>query len=302
MKKVENFRVNNDTKKGDCCPECGANWDGGDIYEHFLEAKFNPNHEQHAYYKDKSLEKIRETASSYGWTEETPKRFGKIIGVELVYDDPRHYDGVSFWKCPNCEIAWNRFTGNRTDEFVTKKATMTEAVVAAMNKTKEELGIPAEYSKSLPEQPMKDEDEDDDRQCVYRSLTTPDGTVLVSHHNHDYVTHVDKNGETYMLDGGPSKYYRTSVNTVRGKITEVYLDEGHEKIRDFVHRGGRGKNSDQPLTWVPVSKMNDNWIEATITYNEERGMGHGWFNKVLKDEISYRQNNHIVIPEEENVN
>lgn len=279
MKKIEKYKIDHDTKKGDCCPECGGDWDGGDIYEHFLEAKFNPNHEQHEYYKDKTLDEIKKSAGSYGWTEETPRRFGKLIGIELPYDDPDHYDGVSFWQCPHCEIAWNRFNGDRTERFVSEFR-------KALNKS-EEL---------RPEQPMVDEDSD--RQCIYRSMTTPDGTVIVSHHRHDYVTHKDKNGETYMLDGGPDKFYRTSVNKEKGVINEVYLDEGHEKIRDYVHRGGRGKHGDQPLKWVPVSEMNDNWVEATIVYNEDRGMGHGWFNKVLKDEIEYRKEHGIVIPEE----
>ena len=79
--KVENLKISSLTKEGDCCPECNANWDGGDIYEHFLEAKFNPNHEQHSYYKDKTLSQIKETAGHYGWTEETPSRFGKVIGI-----------------------------------------------------------------------------------------------------------------------------------------------------------------------------------------------------------------------------
>lgn len=287
MKKVENYKIEGVTKKGDCCPECNANWDGGDIYEHFLEAKFNPNHEQHGYYQHKSLQEIKETAWGYGWTEEEPRRFGHVIGVELPLDDPDHYDGVSFWQCPECEIAWNRFTGERTERFI---RSAKASVNAKLNELREEL--PAE-------QPMKDEEEDMDRQCIYRSLTTPDGTVLVSHHRHDFVTHIDKNGERYMLDGGTDTHYRTSVNTIKGVINEVYLDEGHAKIRDYVHRGGRGKNGDQPLTWVPVSEMNDNWVAATIVYNEDRGMGHGWFNKVLHDEIEYRKEHGIVIPEED---
>lgn len=284
MKKIEKFKVNYNTKKGDCCPECSANWDGGDILEHFLEAKFNPLHKQHSHYKDKTLDEIKKVAFNYGWTDENPKRFGNVIGIELAYNDPRHYDGVSFWKCPTCEVAWDRFTGERTEEFMTQVNKVVERKLNADGNI-------------IPEQRI--EDDEPERQCIYRSLTTPDGTVLISYHGHDYVTHIDKNGEEYMLDGGPNKNYRTSINNIEGVITEVYLDEGHDKIRDFVHRGGRGKNRDQPLTWVPVSKMNDNWVRATITYNDERGMGHGWFNKVLKDEIIYREEHGIKILEED---
>ena len=40
------------------------------------------------------------------------------------------------------------------------------------------------------------------RELVYNAIQTPDGTILRSRHRHDYVTHKDANGKTYMLDGG----------------------------------------------------------------------------------------------------
>lgn len=101
----------------DNCPECNAKWKGEDIYQHFLAAKNDPNHEQHDYYKNKTETEILKTAGDYGWTPDNPKTFGHIIGIELAYDDPEHYDGVSYWMCPNCRIAWNRFDGLRTERF-----------------------------------------------------------------------------------------------------------------------------------------------------------------------------------------
>lgn len=101
----------------DNCPECNARWKGDDIFEYFMRAKTDPNHEQHGYYKDRTDAEILETAGNYGWTEKTPRSFRHIIGVELSWEDPERYDGVSYWQCPNCAIAWNRFTGKRTDRF-----------------------------------------------------------------------------------------------------------------------------------------------------------------------------------------
>jgi hypothetical protein len=43
-----------------------------------------------------------------------------LIGVELSYDDPEHYDGVSYWQCPECYVAWNRFNGKRTERLMTQ--------------------------------------------------------------------------------------------------------------------------------------------------------------------------------------
>lgn len=83
------------------CPKCKANWDGGDIYEQLLLSD---------YYQGKSDAEIKKAAGMYGWTPKNPKRFSKIIGVELSWDHPNHYEGVSYWECPGCKTTWNRFT------------------------------------------------------------------------------------------------------------------------------------------------------------------------------------------------
>jgi hypothetical protein len=33
--------------------------------------------------------------------------FSRLIGIEIQGG----YDGVSYWKCPDCGATWNRFTG-----------------------------------------------------------------------------------------------------------------------------------------------------------------------------------------------
>ena len=40
-----------------------------------------------------------------------PYRWGSEIGIVLAYDHPKHYDGVSYWQCPDCNTTFNRFTG-----------------------------------------------------------------------------------------------------------------------------------------------------------------------------------------------
>lgn len=84
------------------CPKCNSNWDGGSILETFL----------------KQRDEAIEGGYRYGWTDEQveesmkecyapPYRWGREIGIEI----PEIYDGISYWKCPDCETTFNRFTG-----------------------------------------------------------------------------------------------------------------------------------------------------------------------------------------------
>lgn len=68
------------------CPECKADWRASKI----------PEASRHLY-------------GNSEW-------FSRLIGVELPYDHPDHYDGVSFWRCPDCGSQWNRFTGQSYQE------------------------------------------------------------------------------------------------------------------------------------------------------------------------------------------
>lgn len=88
------------------CPSCKASWDGGSILETFL----------------KQRDQAKPGGFRYGWTDEEvekdmkecyspPYRWGREIGIELAYDHPLHYDGVSYWECPDCKTTFNRFTG-----------------------------------------------------------------------------------------------------------------------------------------------------------------------------------------------
>jgi len=97
----------------DNCPECNTQWKGPDIFEHFMRAKIDPNHEQHESYKDKTIAEVYDIATNYGYSIEKPKHFRYLIAIELEYNHPDHYDGVSYWQCPGCKEAWNRWTGKK---------------------------------------------------------------------------------------------------------------------------------------------------------------------------------------------
>ena len=133
---------------------------------------------------------------------------------------------------------------------------------------------------------------------ILSRIQTPDGTILTSYHRHDYVTYTDANGEEYILDGG-NDYQRTSVNKESFKDLSIWSDAPYEIIRENFHRGGRGKNGDEPLKWVPLSEMSDEWVKNCITYNDERGMSKSYANYLYCKELRYRQRMGIKIEDSE---
>lgn len=81
------------------CPECNADWSAGDIFD-----VLRPQD----WCKDKSDDELRAHIQE---CYSPPYKFSRIIGIELPYDHPGHYDGVSYWQCPDCKHNFPRFEG-----------------------------------------------------------------------------------------------------------------------------------------------------------------------------------------------
>lgn len=127
---------------------------------------------------------------------------------------------------------------------------------------------------------------------VYNAIKTPDGTILVSRHRHDYVTHQDKvTGETYMLDGGQD-YRRMSVNEIPAEDCSKYLEDGIEAFRDLVTWGSRGLNGDGPIKFLKLSELSDSHLAAIIAYFDKPHLDlyeEGPISKAMKMEQDYRK-------------
>ncbi len=135
---------------------------------------------------------------------------------------------------------------------------------------------------------------------IVNRIQTPDGTILTSHHRHDYVTYTDKNGLEYMVDGG-LEYARRNVHESAPYIElSVYSDAPFEIIRENFHRGGRGKDGTKPLTWVPLAKMSNAWVEGCVEYNTKLGMADSFATKLYLQELEYRKINNINIEDNDN--
>ena len=127
-------------------------------------------------------------------------------------------------------------------------------------------------------------------------IQTPDGTILTSRYTHDFQSYVDKNGETYILDGG-CEYQRVSLNKIPAKDISIYENSPFEEIRKIWTWGTF--NTDGERIWVTLDKLTSPHIINIIKYNEDNGHGNGIANKLFVKELNYRNENHIFIPDNE---
>ncbi len=129
----------------------------------------------------------------------------------------------------------------------------------------------------------------DDR-IIYNALKTPDGTIIESRHRHDYVTHTDKNGKEYMIDGGLD-YVRSSAHADQEYLT-VSMDDGHDKVREALTWGTFGKNGDEPYRKVKLREMSNAHIQACL---DTQPRMYQQFRTAMENELAYRKEQNIII-------
>lgn len=120
---------------------------------------------------------------------------------------------------------------------------------------------------------------------VYHAIQTPDGTILESRHVHDYKTHLDAiTGEVYMIDGG-LEYQRGSVNEVPATDLSVYLEDGHEKVREATKWGTYGKDGKGPFRLVALKDMESDHIGACLRTQPHMNPA---YREAFETELKYR--------------
>ena len=100
-------------------------------------------------------------------------------------------------------------------------------------------------------------------------IRTPDGTIIESNNRHDYVIHLDSNGETYMVDGGKDYLRRSAGHQVPYEELSVYSDEDHSVIREVTKWGTRGIAGNEPLRYVALKDMTDSHITACLDTQDQ---------------------------------
>jgi len=107
-----------------------------------------------------------------------------------------------------------------------------------------------------------------EKQLIYNSVKCLNcGEILVSYHRHDYKTCSCEN-ET-MVDGGLDygRYGGKDLSFV--ETNYLYDDAPFEVIREHIYRGGRGIDGKQPLKYVKLSEVDDEWLGAIIDYEDQ---------------------------------
>ncbi len=125
------------------------------------------------------------------------------------------------------------------------------------------------------------------RKIVHNSIRTPDGTVICSRNRHDYVTHKDKNGKTYMVDGGFSYLRRNLHQDAPYEELSLYNDEPHEELRSKVVWGALlGIMGGESHLYIPIKQMSKAHINNIIDDGYK-----GAIVDVMRKELRWRESN-----------
>lgn len=119
---------------------------------------------------------------------------------------------------------------------------------------------------------------------VANILITPDGTRLQSYHRHDYKTYTDKNGKSYMIDGGLD-YVRRSAHGDE-KVVTVTTESPFNEIRENFRWGTRGKDGKQPVQFKPLKELDTDHIVAIL---ETQAQIPDWMRDIFQHELEFRQ-------------
>lgn len=123
---------------------------------------------------------------------------------------------------------------------------------------------------------------------LVNKIQTPDGTILESKNRHDYVSHIDANGEWYMNDGGKD-YLKRSVNIIP-YIDLSIVDDGTHELRRKHLTWGRNYDKDMnrlPKTeWITIENMTSDHIQAILD-----GLwveNNPFYKELFEEELKFR--------------
>ena len=134
-----------------------------------------------------------------------------------------------------------------------------------------------------------------EKELVYNTLQTPDGTIIESKRKHDFVSYIDSiTDKMYFIDGGLD-YVRSSNNGDEIYLT-IYSDQPYETVREFAFRAGFGKDGKEEYKITRFKDMTDNHLNGAIEYVSKITKDSVHYQLLLKEQ-QYRIDNNIKIDE-----
>jgi hypothetical protein len=87
-----------------------------------------------------------------------------------------------------------------------------------------------------------------------------------------------------MADGGNEYERYGAMDMDKIETYYVYADDDYELVRQHATRGSRGKEGRDPLTWIAIADMDDDYLQTILDYG-----GADWHLELMDKEIKYRK-------------
>lgn len=106
----------------------------------------------------------------------------------------------------------------------------------------------------------------EDRLIVNRAQCLRCGEILISKYTHDFVTCSCGSLSVY----GGQDYLKRCYNNDRDVLElSLYQSSPWEEIRPNVFRGSYGADGKQPLTWIALCDIDNEYLDNLIKYKED---------------------------------
>lgn len=120
---------------------------------------------------------------------------------------------------------------------------------------------------------------------LYNAIKTPDGTILESHHRHDYVFHRDANGRSYAVDGGHD-YLKRSCEIMDYEELSLTIEDSHSKLREVFGWFSYGKTGKEKRHKILLKNMDTDHILAVLdTQKQIKGTD---VETLFRNELKFR--------------
>ena len=138
-----------------------------------------------------------------------------------------------------------------------------------------------------------------EKRIICNQIRTPDKTILISHHVHDFKEHKDRiTKKVYSVDGG-NEYLKRGYEQDDYEELSIYSDAPFDIIRENFYRGSWYTNGDR--MWIKLCDMTDDHLHNCIKYNIKLGYESDntecFPNQMYRQELLYRGVTNINIKE-----